>query len=136
VQQWLAAPHAVHGHVVHEGDTKNRVHAPATQTSLLAHTLLQPPQFTGSDASCAFVRHAPLQNVRPIAPHVPTFWHEPSTQRWPPPKLHVVPQVPQLNASCRTLAHMPPHDVRPGRHVHADETHACVFMHAVPHAPQ
>jgi hypothetical protein len=120
VHEVVPVPQAAQGVVVHDGDVKKFLQAPATQTWLVLQLLPHMPQFCGSFCSCAAVKHPPLQFRRGgmRAPQN-VSWHMPSTQCGFMP-VHWVPHAPQLFASCSKSVHALLHVVRPGRQAHAD----------------
>ncbi len=133
LQHTVPAPHAGQGQLVQAVEVKKPVHAPATHTSLLAQTTPQAPQLSGSLASALAGRHAPLQLIHPVG-QVVVVWQTPLTHRCPTPQ--ALPQLPQFARLALRFTQTPPHEVSPGRQVHAELRQACLGGQVVPHMPQ
>jgi hypothetical protein len=132
---------AVQGHWLQPAAAAYAEQLPFAHTSSLAHTVRQPPQFSGS---VFWFTHA----VRPLA------WHASGVGFWQPPPPPVATHAPAWQA-CPAVqpapqvavaeqnagsdfrsTQLPPHRVRPVRHAHTPEVHASVSAHACPQVPQ
>jgi hypothetical protein len=109
------------------------VHAPDTQTWLVAQALPHWPQLSGSLASCVMLMQVVPQFSCP-GPQGP-IWQAPLMQCWKN-GWHVMPHAPQSFALLRTSTQTPLQLVSPGRQPHTPALHACAAAHARPHAPQ
>lgn len=136
-QQVVPTPQAPQGQVLQPGAVKYCWQLPCTHSSSDAQTCPHCPQFMGSVASCASVRHTPLQEVRPIAMHVVSA-HAPSTHLgfWNPWFPQLVPQAPQLVKLCCSSTQVLPHRVNPGRQWQVPASQKRVALHWVLQLPQ
>jgi len=138
-------PHAAgHGQLLQEGDAKYFTQLPVVvQISSGAHTVPQPPQWTGLPFMPLVSTQLPLpQSVSAggqFIPatgvtQVPAMSSTVETQYWPAP--HFVPQLPQFAGSDARSTQAPLQPVRRGRQAHPPLVQTSESMHSLPQLPQ